>query len=681
MENINNKNLNEIENILKKDSRFLSTEGELLKNKVYEAGMRLDTDLIKLLLSHETTVKIFFKKIDDTYVFDKNEFGWTIDSQDFLPDSYTAYSQNIILEDRNRRSIVDNNDVVLSFAYKDGLIEFDSTDIKEERDEVFYHEILGKQAIDTLTEPKLFTESVRHSEEDSEITTEFSLSDNLIIKGNNLFALHSLMPRYKGKIKLMYWDILYNTNNDKVPYKDTFKHSTWLAMMKNRLEVAHNLLNKEGSIFIQCDDNEMHYLKVLMDEIFGRDNFINTLTVKTKIAGVSGSSEGKSFIDSTEYIHVYAKSKDYFWLNNIRTNIPIYNVIEDYKKKGKSWKYTSVVVSFGKKKLLFKDKTKNYTYYSYENFESMSVKQFAKLKNISEQDVYEKYYDRIFRTTNAQSSVRKTVMKATKNVTNNLVSLVYTPIKGKNKDKETEIFYKGKSRNMFTFLSDVVEITPEGPMYTSPVSTLWDDIQYNNLNKEGMVSLPNGKKPEKLIKRIINLATNEGDIVLDAYLGSGTTTAVAHKLKRRYIGIEQLNSHYDKAIERMDLVLNGDKSGISNDSDVMWDGGGSFIESKLKELGNEWIANIGNSISHSDFNSIYQDLINNPFVTYRVEFIKMKNMSKDFEDLSLNDKREFLFKIIEKNHLYVNYTDSQDKKLEISDSDIAFSKSFYEGKV
>lgn len=681
MDNINKKSMKEIEHILLKDPRFVSEDGSLLKNKVYELGMQLDIELLNLLLAFKKTKETFFKQVNDIYVFDKQQFGWTIESQDFLPDSYTNFTQNIGLEDKSNRSILDNDDVVIAFPYKDNFVEFDSTNEKAERDEVFYHEILGKQSIDTLSEPKLFTNIKKHFKEAIEEDVEFDINDNLLIKGNNLFALNSLLPVYRGKIKLIYWDILYNTNNDKVPYKDNFKHSTWLTMMKNRLEIAYKLLDIDGSMFIQCDDNEMHYLKVLMDEIFGRSNFVNTLTIKTKIAGVTGSTEGKSFIDATEYIHVYAKSKNNFWMNPVRTTIPLYDVIEKYKEEEKSWKYTSVLVSLGEKKLLFKNEEKNYTYYSYESIETKSVAQFAKMKNITEKEVYEKYYDRIFRTTNAQTSVRKSVMIETKEIENDLVSLVYTPFKGKNKGKEIEILYKGKSRNMVTFLSEVVDKAPEGPVYTSAVSTLWEDIQYNNLNKEGKVSLLNGKKPEKLLKRIIELATNKGDIVLDAYLGSGTTAAVAHKLKRRYIGIEQLNSHYEKSIERMDLVLQGDNTGISKNSDVNWSGGGSFIELELKENSNEIMREIGNISTSDEFNSMYEELVDNPFVTYRVDFKEMKDKRKDFKELEIEDKREFLLKIIEKNHLYVNYADSQDEHLEISNQDIKFSNSFYEGKI
>ena len=134
------------------------------------------------------------------------------------------------------------------------------------------------------------------------------MDDNLIIKGNNLLVLHTLYPKYKGKIKLMYWDILYNTNNDKVPYNDSFKHSSWLTMMKNRLEIAQKLLSEDGCIFIQCDDNEQAYLKVLCDEIFGRENFVNCVAVKmSEATGVKMSHADKRFPKLKEYLLFYKK--------------------------------------------------------------------------------------------------------------------------------------------------------------------------------------------------------------------------------------------------------------------------------------------------------------------------------------------------------------------------------------
>ena len=174
-------------------------------------------------------------------------------------------------------------------------------------------------------------------------------------------------------------------------------------------------------------------------------------------------------------------------------------------------------------------KNKNYELFYYEDFETTSVKAFAKEKGLNEYDVYEKYSSKIIRTTNAQSSVRKRMISEMSKFNDQLVSIEYKPIKGKNKDVLTEVYYIGEQKNMLMFLNDNLSFKKDKPIYREKLTTLWNDIQYNNLKKEGIVDFPNGKKPEKLIERIIELSTSEKDIVLDYHLGSGTTGAVAQK--------------------------------------------------------------------------------------------------------------------------------------------------------
>lgn len=248
--------------VLKKDDRLVASDGTLMKNRIYELSSKLDETFLQLLLDNEVTKNIFFKNINGIFVFNSQKFNWIIDSKEFLPDSYSEYKKDIMLVDDNNNSISKRDNVVLSFPYKDCILEMDSTEETEKRKEVFFNETLMKKEIDTLLSPKVFANAKRISKNGEETAIDIH-SDNLIIKGNNLLSMYSLVPRYKGKIKCMYWDVLYNKEKDYVPYNDSFKHTSWLTMMKNRLEVAHKLLSSDGSIWIQCDDNEMHYLKVL----------------------------------------------------------------------------------------------------------------------------------------------------------------------------------------------------------------------------------------------------------------------------------------------------------------------------------------------------------------------------------------------------------------------------------
>ena len=663
--------------VLKQDQRFFAEDGTFLRNAVYESAMQMDAELIKMLLGNEETKKRFFKEVEGVQVFDKVGFGWVINNRQFLPDNYTRYKNKIGLTDERSDFISGSNNVFIAFPYKDCLLEMDATADTDERKEVFYNERLMPDDIDQLLYPKVFTNCCKYSLQGKEKVDAISEQDNIIIKGNNLMALHSLVPRYENRIKLMYWDILYNSDNDKVPYNDSFKHSSWLVMMKNRLEVARKLLTQDGLIFIQCDDREMAYLKVLCDEIFSRNNgYVNTITVKTKLAGVSGSSEGKSLIDATEFILVYARNKAAISLKPAQGGTPLLEVIQEYKDSGKSWKYTTVLVNKGTRKLIKEDKQTGYKYYGYSGTQTMSVRQFAKANNISEEEVYSKYYSDIFRTTNAQSSVRATVERETGNWEYQFVGLEYVPKKGKNAGKQIEILYTGASRAMVTFLSDmVISGSDDAPLYRDRISTIWTDIDYNNLVKEGGVELPFGKKPEKLISRIIELVVDEGDIVLDAYLGTGTTAAVAHKRGIQYIGIEQLESHVEKTITRLNNVIKGDKSGISSETD--WQGGGSFIYCELAKLNQNFVDEIEAAKDESALKEVCDRVINSGFISYKVDPAVIDEAAGDFDELSLDDKKRFLMEILDKNLLYVNYCDIDDEEFGISEEDKAFTRSFY----
>ncbi len=647
MDNINKQSMKEIETILLQDPRFISADGILLKNKVYEAAMQLDSVLLELLLAHKKTEDTFFQKVNDIYVFDKQKFGWTINSQIFLPDSYTSFSQKVILEDKNRRSIVNNDDVVIAFPYKDGFVEFDSTDEKEERDEVFYHEILGKQSIDTLTEPKLFSKAIRNKSQDKEKNIVFDDFDNLLIKGNNLIALHSLLPRYKNSIKLMYWDILFNTKSDNVPYKDSFKHSTWLAMMKNRLEVARNLLSDDGLIFIHCDKNEDSYLKVLMDEIFERNNYITTISVKSNsISGTKTAHKEKTILKNKDSILVYSKTSN-FSINPQYTEKEKWDTHYNYFLINEDGKFSirnlkDVLIE---NNIIDKKETIKKDYINNKKFMDFCIKN----------------KDSVCRMVNSISSSLKAL------------SL-------ENPDQiVTEDGRMAINGSRITLLSSSVKEIKNKETTVQLLGDLWTDLDFQNTQNEGGkdTSLPAGKKPEMLVKRIIEMASEEGDIVLDAYSGSGTTAAVALKTGRRFIAIEQLNKHYDISKRRLESVLKGEQSGISKIMNWKEDENKSFVSTELKELGHEIINKITNAKTDEQLISIYNNLIDNPFVTYRVDFIKMNEESKDFESLAFLEKKDFLFSVIEKNNLYLNYNDSMDNTFKVDSFDILFSDSFY----
>lgn len=430
-------------------------------------------------------------------------------------------------------------------------------------------------------------------------------TENMLIHGDNLLALKALEQQYTGKVKCIYIDPPYNTGAAFEHYDDNLEHSIWLKLMKSRLEILKNLLAPEGAICVQIDNVEMAYLKVLMDEVFTRKNHINTISVKTKVAGVSGSNLGKSLQDNVEYILLYAKDLESFKLNVVpQKKQELMDYIQSYDDQGKSWKYTTVL-----KRIDDGDFVKEFPagngdmikLYKHENFEFVSVNQIAKDEfDGNTKKAYYSYIEKILRTTNAQTSIRTKVIEETEEFGGKgMFSIEYTPIKGKNAGKLTRFYYK--DNNLVAWLKDVVDTDGKLIYKLDNSGNLWDDIQYNNLTKEGNVQFPNGKKPESLVGRIIEMLSVDGDIVLDSFLGSGTTSATAHKLNRKWIGIELGEHCYTHCIPRLNAVIDGtDNGGITKD--VNWQGGGGY---KFYELAPSLIEKdkYGNPVISSKYNS------------------------------------------------------------------------------
>ena len=259
--------------VLKAEKCYFTAKGELLKNAVYEDAMKMNPVLIKLLLSDEDCKKRFFTEIDGALVFDKVGFGWVINNRSFLPDSYTRYKNKIGLVNANGDYISTSNDVSLVFPYKDCVLEGGQTKEDQKRSEIFYNETLAPDEVDRLLYPKVLTNAKRYSVDGVERIESIANNENLLIKGNNLLAIASLLEKYENQIKLIYIDPPYNTGADSFGYNDNFSRSTWLTFIKNRLEIARKLLSEDGAIYMQLDYHQVHYAKVLMDEIFGEDNF------------------------------------------------------------------------------------------------------------------------------------------------------------------------------------------------------------------------------------------------------------------------------------------------------------------------------------------------------------------------------------------------------------------------
>lgn len=400
---------------------------------------------------------------------------------------------------------------------------------------------------------------------------------NMLIHGDNLLALKALEQQYTGKVKCIYIDPPYNTGEAFEEYDDSLEHSIWLGLMNARLRSLWGLLASDGVLFVQLNDEEMNYCKVLLDEICGRNNFINLIVVKTKnSSGASGGGEDKKLKKNVEFILCYAKP-DFDKFNESYSLVELGEYLEYMRSEGKSFKYTTVFTDFGERsyyKTVKDGSGADIVIYKHSHYKTKSVSRLAQEDGITEMEAFHKYLDRICTTENAQTSIRTRVREAT-DEEDNLYSIEYYPVSGRNKGKLTTVHFVGSSKRLVSWFKNVT-LLEDGVLYKKEkAGSLWDNLNWNNVNREGGVVFTGGKKPEVLLEKIINLATQPGDLVLDSFLGSGTTAAVALKLGRRFIGVELGNHAYTLCKVRLDRVVDGeDPTGITRSCN--WHGGGGY---------------------------------------------------------------------------------------------------------
>lgn len=654
-----------VEKVLKTKEKYVSEDNKVLKAVVYTDVMTMNNELLSLLLSNEQIKERFFEKVDDTLIFDKQKFAWFLESKEFLPDSYTSYTNKIGLTN-NGNFISKSNDVVLDFPYKDCVLEGGQSKDDQKRNEIFYNETIASDEITRMLAPKVFTNAKRYTKDGVEDNIIFNENDNLIIKGNNLIALSSLLKRYEGQVKCIYIDPPYNTGNDSFNYNDSFNHSTWLTFMKNRLELAKRLLRDDGVIFVHCDNNEQAYLKVLMDDIFGRENFVITISLKVKAP--SGVASGANmFFDNCEYILVYSKDKNIINYNHLYVDTEI---VDDKSKTSKNYNLILEKFSDKNKKIIKEiDGVKLY------EIPKQDYK-VLKMEDLSSKNYY-KNFDSIFRTATLSGGIEKKLknyINELEDSNNTMYIYEYIPSKGKNKGetvsniiyrKEAILFLKDYSRS-----DEKDKVVYKQEHVTNQFSNDW----WQGIANEGGVKLKNGKKPEILLNTILQISTNPEDIILDFHLGSGTTCAVAHKMGRRYIGIEQMDYIEDITVERMKKVIDGEQGGISKS--VNWNGGGSFVYCELKENANELIEKI-QSATEDNISEIKEEIYSDERIIPYITTDELKKADEEFLSLNLEEKKHALISLVDKNKLYVNYSDMDDHTFNVTDKDKRFTKSFY----
>ncbi len=519
----------------------------------------------------------FFKTIANSLVFNQKALLECLTKE--LENSFTRFENKIGLYSQGR-PIKSSELVVLNFPFKDNVLLGNAKDNSTKSKELFYHEILHKKEIDTLLKKKALCRFEMHGEGDLESALK-DKNTNYLIKGNNLIALHSLKKKFAKQVKCIYIDPPYNTGNDSFNYNDNFNHSSWLVFMKNRLEVAREFLSDDGSIYINLDYNEVHYCKVLMDEIFKRENFRSEII--WRMGFLSGyKTAAKKYIRNHDTILFYSKSDNYLFNKTYIEN-------KDFLQ------------------LLTKNEVQN----AFKKFSFPQEKVDDFLTFINHENRGEKY-----------------------------------PLE--------DTWNSNKWDKLNSIAID------------SSVSRVDETIAIDDENFKG-------QKPESLIQRILEVSTNENDLVLDFFAGSGTTCAVAHKMKRRYIGIEQMDYIETITKERLKKVIEGEQGGISKKYDFK--GGGSFVYAELKEVNLEVKKQILNAKSTNECQKIFDDL-NERFLK-RADCKIGEIHSEGFQNLDLNEQKRICCALLDSNEDYLNLGDMDEDAWGIDEITKKYNEIFY----
>lgn len=386
----------------------------------------------------------------------------------------------------------------------------------------------------------------------------YEQSDNLLIKGDNLLALKSLERHFAGKIKCIYIDPPFNTGNAFEHYDDGLEHTIWLSMMKARLEILKRLLREDGAIFVHIDDTEIGYLLVLMNEIYGRSNYVALCTIR-RSSPTGHKSINPGPMNTSDFILIYARQKDkwtYKRLFTARSRDKSYSrYIEDFGRGYSHWKIISLHNAF----------IKSIGFSSLrEAKESLGEGFDTKINEFVISNAHAVVELALPNYEGVSKSARRLIDKSKKNPRDIYVL---------KRDKYSDMYFTNGRRILF-YKDKLKEIDGE-IIASEPLTTIWNDIPMQSLYLEGEVSMPKGKKPEKLVQRILEMTTFPNDWVLDSFLGSGTTAAVAHKMGRKWLGIE-IGEHAETlCLPRLKRVVSGkDQTGISKQ--VNWNGGGGF---------------------------------------------------------------------------------------------------------
>lgn len=650
-----------LEQQLKKEPNFVTDNGELKKWVVLNKAQNFDEELIALLLQEPTLKEKFFKEIAGVTVFNQNLFVQFLEQKNYLNDSYTQYKNKVGLT-IDGKYLKQRNEVALVWPFKDCILEGGQSREEDKREEIFFNEILAQDEITQLLEPKVLTNAKRIDKDGEKPLDQFNrdadfnrkrglpedtITDNLIIKGNNLLALHSLKKEFAGKVKLIYIDPPYNTSGaaNTFTYNNTFNHSSWLTFMKNRLDISKRLLKSDGVIMVAIDHFELFYLGALLDEIFDRENRMGVIAV---VHNPGGRQDDKFFPTAHENMLVYARDirkAEIFTLGNSDEKIAQFKL----KDKFGLYKLRGFRRSGSNSRRIDRPALFYPIYYNKQN-DSLSLERKdaddIELLPIDEQGV-----ERCWRwgQETFQDKLEKYIeVKETKNGFE-----LYT--------KERESDYQGEK-----------------------AKTIWNKSYYTGQTGTNELKIAFGNKvfsyPKSpfLIRDILQISTKENDIVLDFFGGSGTTAAVAKEMSRQFLTIEQMGYAEPVIKERLSKVVQGQKSGISDSVD--WQGGGSFVYLELKKYNQAFIEQIEVAKDTETLLQIWEQMKAKSFLNYNVDIKKQEEHIEEFKTLTLKEQKQHLCEILDKNQLYVNLSSLEDADFACSDDEKRLNRDFYKMK-
>ncbi|MFJ7827603.1 DNA methyltransferase [Psychrobacillus sp. NPDC096623] len=593
-------------------------DNQINKARVIEDLRNYNEKLIKLLLADNLISEKFVKDIQGIKVLKIDELIDVLQLKNYWMNSYTKYQNKIGLSTEGKY-LAYNSDTVLNYPFKDCLLEGSMTKESVGRQETFFNKVIAKEEIDVLLAPKVFDKAVKVNSEGILSVSDYN-DENLLIKGNNLIALYSLRERFFASIKQIVIDPPYNTGGDGFKYNDKFNHSAWLAFMKDRLEIARDLLAEDGTIWISIDDDEQAYLKVLCDEIFGRSNFVSNIIWEKRY---SPTNDSKWLSDSHDFIVVYAKNKE-----NWRPNL-----LPRTEKQNKYYKYDDG------------DGRGNW------RSDNVLVKSFSPsgVFPIKNPNTGEEFYP-----------PKGSCYRFSRETADRLIN-------------ENRLYF-GKdgtgAPQLKRYLAEVKQgVTP---------MTIWfrDEVTDNQEAKKEINAFKfdekfDTPKPEGLIEKILHIGSNEGDLVLDFFAGSGTTLATALKMKRKFIGVEQMEYVQTITLPRLQSVVNGEVGGISKKYE--WQGGGEFIYAEIANY-EKYIELIENATDLDQIQSLLNELDEHFLLSYRSETIFN---SEEWERVSVDEVKELILKELDINQLYISYFEMEDVRFNFEDATLSFNKSFY----